>query len=112
PGVVARDGGVIRRWRGLGHGAVVRDGPPMARLDRRLRRRLRASVQPRRDLLLPGSHLHHHLYLWLAAPVALGALPPGPRAAVRRDWRSVLDHLGEWLDELPDGVRGAPGRGA
>ena len=58
--------------RGDGHGALVRDGPAVARVHESLRGGLRARLRARGDLLLHRGDLHRDLHLRLEAPLGHG----------------------------------------
>ena len=84
--LVARHGRDLRRRRRDRHGAVVRDGAPLAGAARALRRRVRAPLRDRGARLLPRGDLRRDLHLrlgpsaaralhlWLGAPLPLFAL--------------------------------------
>ena len=107
PSVVDGDGGDVRRRRRHGHGPVVRDGPPLARADGPVRRRLRAAVRGRGPVLLPRGDLHRDLHLRLAPALAArtcsAASPPAIAASA-----DVLGRRGERLDE-PAGAASSSG---
>ena len=79
--------------------ALVRDGSAVAGVHAPLRRRLRARLRARGDLLLHRGDLHRDLHLRLEAPVGVGALLDRRPGRDRRPRRRLVRGRGELVDE-------------